>query len=180
MGGSIETKEMGDIRRKYPNCKNFIELGTYKGHTAVTASLHFTHVYTMEIVESLHLEAVQHACSHKRDNITFLKGDSREKLPEVMNVVKDDVNVYFIDSHASGWDTSDNGKIPFYKVPMLNELDIITGYSLQAGSVFIIDDIQFFMGNKKEWDWEDISLDVILEKFEKWNKYFYIKQDRLY
>ncbi len=181
MGGSLEYEEILSATkgRKHANIKNFLETGTYFGQSALMAAKHFDNVYTVEIYEPLYNECVERAKKEGVDNIHFFLGDSLDRLPEMVEHVKDGV-VCFIDAHISGNDSSWNGK---ERVPLLQELDIILSYKL-GPSLFIVDDIRFFKHHEKEaWDWNHIDNIKIVKMFkEKGYKVisFFESNDRLW
>ena len=141
------------------NIKNFVETGTYKATTTLMVSKHFDNVYTTEIVEKLHFDSIKLAAAQGVTNIEFLLGDSVELLKTITPKVVDGC-VFFLDAHQSGHDTSNNGK---NHVPLFQELDVILSHNIRP-SIYIIDDLRLF---NKFWDWEGITTETILNKFEE-------------
>ena len=156
MGGSLTEQEIKDILNIFPKqkLKYFIETGTYLGTTTRLASTIFDYVYTMEIVQQLYDESR----AYGGDNITYLLGDTIKLLPTIIPKI-DAPAMWFLDSHQSGPETSNNGKW----VPLLDELNIILS-SYKYPSIYIIDDLRLF---SKHWDWADVSIESILDCFKK-------------
>ena len=184
MGGSLTENELLQAARR-SGCElssfdNFIETGTYKGDTTIMASRLFRRVYTMEIVKSLYEASVDRANAElgRNHNISFFLNDSVKQLQRLIPTIKGS-SVYFIDAHQSGPDTSNNGKC----VPLMEELSVILSNDIDR-SLFIFDDVRFWLGKPKQaWDWEHISDSSILEQFHT-NGYEVIKHyelnDRFY
>lgn len=146
---------------RYSMIANFVETGTYHGDTAMMASKHFRHVYTIEVVRSLYELSVGRAKRAQIENIHFYLGDSVEHLKAICPLVSDGA-VFYIDAHQSGPDTSFNGK---ELVPLLSELDVILSHSL-GPSIFIFDDVRFWKGEScEDKHWRHISQLTVLEHF---------------
>lgn len=181
MGGSLLESELQNIKNRgypYSNIANFIETGTYKADSSLIASKYFKKVYTIEIFEPLFLESKNRAQTGNINNITFILGDTLEKLNEIIPMVLEG-SVFFIDAHISGMDSSWNSKI---RVPLMEELNTILSYTI-GPSVFIFNDVRFWNGPDKAWDWSHISHDSIIRVFkEKGIKLscFTEENDRLY
>lgn len=180
MGGSLKQEEIEDIKKRgspYNEIKNFVETGTYKGESTMIAAKHFSNVYTIEIFEPLYTESKEKAYNNGIENITFLLGDSLEQLQNIMPKVTDGA-VFFIDAHISGGDSGWNGKI---RVPLIEELDIILSYNL-GPSVFIFDDLRLW-NTIKAWDWNHITNEFLVKKFEDKNIHllsYFEKDDRFF
>lgn len=176
MGGNLFEQELIDILKKFGmSIENFVETGTYKGNTSRLASKLFRNVFTIEIVKELYLESVQKAKEENINNITFLFGDSLQKLPIICDTMLTSGNtLFFLDAHQSGPDTSNNGKW----VPLMEELEIILS-KINSPTLFIIDDVRLF---SKFWDWDGISEKSISQLFSEHGKQinlFYVSNDRL-
>lgn len=164
MGGSLEFSEIENIYKLYPEYQNiqvFIETGTYKGETTRLASKYFNKVYTMEIKKELYDESKKIGKEQNCANITYFLGDSVEILKVLIPMVKES-SIYFLDAHISGMDSGFNGK---QCVPLIEELNIIVK-NLEHPSIFIIDDLRFFVNTQKPWDWSHISIETIKKLFE--------------
>src|SRR4051794_14695664 len=78
--------------------KEFVETGTFRGKTAVWASAHFQHVFTIEaskeIFDTMHARAAGHA------NIEFLFGNSRDVLGQIIPRLSGPA-VFWLDGHWS-------------------------------------------------------------------------------
>ena len=134
---------------------NFVETGTYKGDTALMASLNFSQVYTVEISQNLFIDSLRRAEECGIENIHFYNGDSLQVLHEIVPKVSEG-SMYFLDSCLSGDDTGWNG---MQKVPLMEELDIILGYR-PGPSVFVFNCMRFT-------DLSDIGTMGILGTFKR-------------
>jgi len=168
MGCSLTYDELADYLGwdLYKKIKNFVETGTYKADTTLMAAKHFENVYTTEIVPALHNESKAKAEKAGLENITFLLGDSVELLKTITPKVLDGA-VFFLDTHQSGGD------------PLFQELDVILSNKV-GPSIYIIDDLRLF---DKYWDWEGITTDTIIAKFNEHNHKvdtYFSQEDRFY
>jgi hypothetical protein len=93
-----------------------VETGTFLGRSAAWAAVHFDQVITMDIRADFQSRAIQHCQNF--DNITFLLGDSRSLLPQVVNALTGPA-LFWLDAHAVTGMTC--------PCPILEELDAITG-----------------------------------------------------
>jgi hypothetical protein len=179
MGGSLKQEELIYIKNQglpYNNIENFVESGTYKGDTAITASKEFKNVYTIEICESLYKNSMLRASNEGIHNIVFLLGDSLEQLKNIMPRVLSGA-IFFIDAHISG---ADSGWNHINRVPLMEELKNILSYRI-GPSVFIFDDLRLW--KSKVWDWAHITNNSIAKKFFENNieiSHMFEKEDRFY
>lgn len=113
----------------------FVEGGTYQGGTAKKMSKFFRKVITIEKSVSMFETAQKNLdCI---DNITMLKGDTREHLSEILD---DNDNILFwLDAHWSGGETYGEED----ECPLIDELEIIFRY--QRNYVILIDDARLFL-----------------------------------
>lgn len=178
MGGSLTESELGIIHlsKIHSKINYFVETGTYKADTTLLAAKFFGHVYTTEIHQGLHAEAVERANQLGVTNVTFMHGDSIQLLREIVPKVLSGA-VFFLDAHISGSDSGWNGT---HRVPILEELDVILSHRV-GPSVFIIDDVRLWKSSV--WDWAHITTDKIIKIFMR-NKHHvithYEKDDRYY
>jgi hypothetical protein len=91
---AIEQDLALEIKAKY-NLRFFVETGTYKAETALWASQHFDHVWTVEVDELLYLNATNRI---RNPRITFIHGDSRDELPGILEDLSAPALVY-LDAH---------------------------------------------------------------------------------
>jgi predicted O-methyltransferase YrrM len=177
MGGSLTDEEILNVLERSPGLKYFVETGTYKGDSSARSAKYFDKVYTMEINQSRYQESTLRFLSEGtlQTKVCPLLGDSLKLLPDIIEKVRSDRVLYFLDAHQSGDDTGNNGKW----VPLYEELDLIIP-SLVSGSVIIVDDIRLFDAH---WDWSGITVENTLKKFGIGNltvKSHYVAEDRLY
>ena len=108
----------------------FIETGTWRGLTTSVAAKAFKKVYTIEVVESIYLQARENL----RDftNIVQIHGDSGEQLAKLLSTINEPC-VAFIDAHLQPGFKENGDYIPVY-----NEIDALVSHSYLKN--FIIDD----------------------------------------
>jgi hypothetical protein len=115
---------------------DFVETGTSYGKTALWASQHFTHVYTIERSAAMYRYAT--AAHGKVANISFLQGDSREHLralqPKCLRPA-----IFWLDAHWSGGESYGEGD----ECPLLEEIAIIDGG--RPDHLLLIDDARLFL-----------------------------------
>ena len=131
---------------KNNNVKNFVETGTYKGNSSFWAAIHFDNVFTIELNKELYEETSSRKDAPK--NITFLQGNSKVVLPELVNTL-DGQSIFWLDGH---WCMGAGGKED--ECPLMNELMAI---SKTKDSIILIDDARCFLGplppphNANDW-----------------------------
>ena len=109
---------------------HFIEGGTFRGKTARWAAGHFDRVITIEAAPGVFQRLSPEHGTHA--NITFLLGDTRELLPDIVGHLTSPA-VFWLDSHWSAGDTFGQGD----ECPLLRELEIINPSALDH--VLLID-----------------------------------------
>ena len=130
-----------------------VETGTASGDSARLAATMFKQVYTIEVIEE------RAEIKNAPHNIYFLRGDSAELLPHViedLNKAKGDKEtqyaLFYLDAHYSG-DTPNESGYP--ECPLLEEIKCVSQYGNDA--IIIIDDARLFYGstpyphNPTEW-----------------------------
>lgn len=177
--GELTESEIKEIilncRCKVSEFRSFLETGTYKGHSVHNAAYIFPDNHTIEINPQLYNEARKNGEDLKLNNVTYYLADTTEILPQlVKNVIKTPC-FWFLDAHQSGPDTTNNG---VELVPLMTELDCIlrnlkktTELDLEP-NIFVIDDLRLF---SKYDDWKHVTIQNILNIFEKYNKKVLIK-----
>lgn len=145
---------------KNNNVKNFIETGTYKGNSSFWAAIHFDNVFTIELNKELYEETSSRKDAPK--NITFLQGNSKDVLPELVNTL-DGQSIFWLDGH---WCMGAGGKED--ECPLMNELMAI---SKTKDSIILIDDARCFLGplppphNANDWPRIDEIFSLIRNYF---------------
>jgi hypothetical protein len=145
---------------KNNNVKNFIETGTYKGNSSFWAAKHFDNVFTIELNKELYEETSSRKDAPK--NITFLQGNSKVVLPELVNTL-DGQSIFWLDGH---WCMGAGGKED--ECPLMNELMAI---SKTKDSIILIDDARCFLGplppphNANDWPRIDEIFSLIRNYF---------------
>jgi predicted O-methyltransferase YrrM len=161
MGGSLEKREIEPYLEKFPDLIRAIELGTYKGYSSRVFSTLFEEVYTFEISETLHNEAVNTAKECNLDTSGYLLGDSVCLLKQLLTEEPNKPSFIYADSHLSGSDSSYNMK---EFVPLLSELKVINEhYPINQKGVIVVDDVRLFdrVEGTKYHDWAHVSFDSI-------------------
>ncbi len=123
--------------KKY-GIKNFIETGTFGGSTIRELSKHFEKLYSIELDPTLFYQSKGNL--HDLNNVKLLKGDSGEKIKEVLDELKEPA-IFWLDAHYSGEGTARASK----DTPVVEELNNI----LENGNkqnIIIIDDARCFNG----------------------------------
>ena len=145
---------------KNNNVKNFVETGTYKGNSSFWAAKHFDNVFTIELNKELYEETSSRKDAPK--NITFLQGNSKVVLPELVNTL-DGQSIFWLDGH---WCMGAGGKED--ECPLMNELMAI---SKTKDSIILIDDARCFLGplppphNANDWPRIDEIFSLIRNYF---------------
>jgi hypothetical protein len=116
--------------------RNFLETGTYRGDMVEAQRRNFDKIVTIELADQLYEDARNRFSSDS--NITVVKGDSGELLPEVIREFIGPV-LYWLDGHFSGGPTA-RGELD---TPILRELHTV----FERGDhrdVILIDDARLF------------------------------------
>jgi hypothetical protein len=129
----------------------FIETGTYKARTSLWASEIFKNVITIEASKIIYNDNLRKY--QDNHNISFLFGNSKDKLPGVITQLKQPA-IFWLDAHFCGGMTfSENNKCP-----LLDEIHIINQSSNE--NVILIDDARFFLSPHSKFnkldDWPNI------------------------
>ena len=88
-----------ELRNKF-GLTVFVETGTLGGETTRWASTHFATVYTIEKHPITASNAVGRLADCK--NVTVIKGDSRQKLKEVLDRIGNKRALLWLDAHLTG------------------------------------------------------------------------------
>ena len=153
--GHLTREEIIEIIQGREDISSFVETGTYKGDSTLSAVGIFDDIYTIEIVESLYKESLER---FNGKGINSILGDTVQVLPGLCKNISG-ATFWFLDAHQSGPDTSNNGQ----HVPLLNEIECIGSNKDISNDIFVIDDVRLFSAF---WDWSHISIKGIKEKIE--------------
>ena len=163
---------------------NFVETGTLFGHTTLHASYWFKKVFTIELSEDLHKDAVKNL--RLRKNVTCIQGSSTEKLTDLVKKLNG-ISLFFLDAHWSGDQSVDWGKSrwagyphptarisdeslsePGRQLPLLAELETIS--SQHGAPAFIMIDDWQNLGKKnfgfESEDWSSLSQSQLKDWFD--------------
>lgn len=113
----------------------FVEGGTYKGGTAKSMGEKFRKIFTIEKSDIMFEIAKENL--KDTNNITLLKGDTREHLDSI--IANNENILFWLDAHWSGGDTYGEED----ECPLIEELDIIFKYN--KNYVILIDDARLFL-----------------------------------
>lgn len=142
----------------------FVETGTYKGQTAVWAGANFKQVYTIEGWQEYYDRTSQ--ANAAMENIEFVFGDSRKRLPEVLKRL-DKPALIWLDAHYLGNSMVSAGTPG--ECPLLDELKAIKKNRMRH--FILIDDLHCFQGHlnagsvRELWPTVDKVHKAILEAF---------------
>ena len=140
----------------------FVEGGTYKGGTAKSMGKKFRKIFTIEKSDIMFEIAKENL--KDTNNITLLKGDTREHLDSI--IANNENILFWLDAHWSGGDTYGEED----ECPLIEELDIIFKY--QKNYVILIDDARLFLApppyphNFNNWQSLTDIMKVIPESWE--------------
>lgn len=117
---------------EFQNFTTFIETGTYTGRSIIPLSKQYgsKKFITIEIVEELYVYAKKQAKVNQIENIEFIKGDTVNELKNILNNIKDDFIICFLDAHSSPYegDKAETIEKDSHKLVTKNFLEKILGY----------------------------------------------------
>ena len=90
----------------FQNFSTFVETGTYTGRSIIPLSKQYSlkNFFTIEIVDELYEYAKNQAKISDVKNIEFIKGDTIKELKIILNNIKDDFIICFLDAHSSPYE----------------------------------------------------------------------------
>jgi hypothetical protein len=124
-----------------------VESGTYLGETAKSLSEIFEQVYTIENSDQMFVQAKKNIAGI--GNISLLKGDTRDHLPEIL--MSEDNILFWLDAHWSGGVTYGEQD----ECPLRDEL--VTIFQSEKVCAILIDDARLFIApppsphNERSW-----------------------------
>lgn len=137
--------------KKKMGLDTFVEGGTYTGGTALLMSDSFQKVYTIEKSDEMYEIARKNIDA--KQNITLLKGDTREHLGKIL--AENDNLLFWLDAHWSGGLTYGEND----ECPLIQELEII--FSKQKSFAILIDDARQFLAPPpiphKHYNWPSLK-----------------------
>jgi hypothetical protein len=149
----------------------FVETGTFKGESTLWAAKYFDKVYTIENSEALYNETKKKFTDYP--NIEFIKGNSREKLIDILLHLKQPA-VFWLDAHWCGSVTFGSED----ECPLLDELKLIVNQTLNH--IIVIDDARYFLKppphTHEFHQWPGIA-DIIQTIAEKPDYYTFVSED---
>lgn len=151
---------------------NFIETGTYQGHTAYWASQVFDQVFTIEYSQDIY-QKVTEKYGHIK-NIDFLYGDTRNLLQNTLSQLESP-SLFWLDAHWSGGLTYGESD----ECPLLAEIEIINRSDCEH--FILIDDARLFLSPPpaphSPQQWPDISAILNLLNSAKNSRHIVIVDD---
>ena len=133
----VKQKIIKNIARRY-GLTVFIETGTYLGEMVDAVKKIFKKIYSIELSEELHKQAVVNF--HKYSHIALIQGDSAKELPKILTQVNDRC-LFWLDGHYSAGNTACGDK----ETPIVEELQHIFRHTIK-NHVILIDDARCFTG----------------------------------
>jgi hypothetical protein len=130
----FKVRVLKEIAREY-GLRTLVETGTYKGATIDALKGEFEELFSIELDEELHADAVQKysGCRH----VKLILGDSGEVLPRLVGEL-DSPALFWLDAHWSGGATARGDE----DTPILRELDCVLS-STQRNAI-VVDDLRLF------------------------------------
>ncbi len=142
----------------------FVETGTFHGDTTRWASSCFEIVHTIERAENLYNLHSKELARIKGVNPHL--GDSRDVLPQIVEVIHGQKAVFWLDGHWSGGDTAGESD----ECPLLDELACLSN---RAEDIILIDDARLFLcapplpHNPSQWATISDILDILSQSAKK-------------
>ena len=137
--GSLPDKKIADFTlntlKSLFNIQAFVETGTYKGLTTAWASRFFEVVYTIDISHEYIAQAKEKFIDIK--NITYMHGDTRSKLKQVVNHISSNA-IFWLDAHKGGGYFGSGDDCPIIE-------EILTIQSFKHQHCILIDDVRAFL-----------------------------------
>lgn len=156
---SITPHFLSRLQDDYRRFKCFVETGTFRGETIIAMEPCFATLYTIEVSEALHSQALLRYGNKSRVN--FLLGDSSVVFTSLLPTLADHC-IFFLDGHWSGGETGRSEK----DCPLTEEVTQISNLFAHE-AILIIDDFRLFgldaSSGKLGEDWSQIHKDTLLE-----------------
>ena len=134
---SLDHRLVTELQSALP-LRVLFETGTFQGDTVAELQSYFDEVVSVELSESLCIEAVERFKSYP--HVKILKGNSSEQLHVLQDELKDTGVLYWLDAH---WCAATNTAGELSQCPLLEELQAIG--KLNSKSVILIDDARLFL-----------------------------------
>jgi hypothetical protein len=135
---TIKSKVVREYAERF-QLKTFVETGTYLGQMIDATKEIFDEIVSIELDKTLFQRAKSRFSEYK--NITILRGDSAELLPEYIKDIRKPV-LFWLDAHYSAGFTA-KGDL---NTPINAELESILNHPLNTEHVILIDDARCFNG----------------------------------
>ena len=156
MPGSLKRSTLRQYARAF-DARVFVEAGTYLGETIATLRKDFERLFSIELDQTLHRDAVARFARCK--NIRILQGDSGLVLSTLLPELRGQRVLFWLDGHFSGEQTTGSGR----PAPILAEIDTILGAGLEM-PVILIDDARCFKGDGEYPTLEGLRRHVVAQR----------------
>lgn len=157
--GLLSSKDIFGLIKNNQNI--YVETGTWKGKGIEWAKENFKEVHSIELWKPYYDNCIN---LFKNDsNVHIHLGDSREKLPELLNKINEKTFI-FLDAHG---DIKDTGPNPLYV-----ELEAIKNLQIK-NHIIVIDDLRR-IGDSSDPCWSQVSVDELKRQLKEINDDYYI------
>lgn len=141
--------------RAQRDIREFVETGTFEGHTTAWAAGEFERVTTIELSPEYHARA--QARFRDQPQVRVLQGNSAERLREVVPALGRPA-IFWLDAHWSGIDTAGREA----ECPLLAEIAIIQAASDKH--IILVDDARYFCAPPprphRASEWPDLAATI--------------------
>ncbi len=164
---SYKRRNIQELCKQY-KFENFIETGTYYGHTTVLIAEIIQNVYTFEPFSPLHKTLDKKFSNF--ENITLIKSESEKGLPDLLKKINEN-SMYYLDAHYSG----DGTHFGDLETPIMREVELIL--TSKKFKMILIDDARNF-GSVPDYPSLEFLKQYVSSKSPHYN--FYVKYDQIY
>lgn len=158
LSGVVFGTHPNDQFRKYAYNSTFIETGTWYG-SGIEAALNsgFKKIYSIELSNDLY-EYNKNKFKNF-SNITIIKGDSKEKIKDILNILNERAT-FWLDAHGCGGKSSYSDTY----TALIGELDAISKHHIKNHTI-LIDDVRLFATGEMDF----ISKESVIEMLKTIN-----------
>jgi hypothetical protein len=155
-----------EVLQKYKK-QILIETGTYMGNTTKSAieNLGYKKAYTIELQDYLFQQAKENLKHLIEENkVVILKGNSNEKLKEVLNEINEPVTI-LLDAHIDGGNYVPNITPNVNWCPLYEEIQIIKNHHIKTHTI-LVDDVRII--GKEGWG-SNVYIENIINQIKEIN-----------
>jgi len=150
------------------NYEHFIETGTFVGETIQKLQPYFKKLSTIELSLDLYLHFNTTIQNCKYQNVKNYLGDSIITLPGLLLSSGTENSIFWLDGHYSGQTWAGETALGIKECPLLEECSYIDKFCKSKKCIVLIDDCSLF-GRKEHFDWSDITIQKICDKFKNYS-----------